>query len=118
MAGCRFEVHHRTHRCLLGFHDRFVAKKLTRTTISSSTHTTTLPENRGGQRGPVPSRAGGPACEKCLLAASGGPTGEGAGARDVPENHGVPGSNPGPATSKSAANGGKSKSSGSAAGAV
>jgi hypothetical protein len=24
MAGCRFEIHHRIPRCLLGFHDRFV----------------------------------------------------------------------------------------------
>ena len=62
-----------------------------------STPTTTLPENCGGQGGAVPPHASGPACNKCLLAASRGSMGEGAGARDVPENYGVPGSNPGPA---------------------
>jgi hypothetical protein len=28
MAACRFEVHHRIPRCLLGFHDRFIAGDL------------------------------------------------------------------------------------------
>ena len=28
MAACRFEVHHRVPRCLLGFYDRFVAGEL------------------------------------------------------------------------------------------
>ncbi len=28
MAACRFEVHHRIPRCLVGFHDRFVAGDL------------------------------------------------------------------------------------------
>jgi hypothetical protein len=30
MAACRFEVHHRVPRCLLGFYDRFVAGELDR----------------------------------------------------------------------------------------
>jgi hypothetical protein len=76
-------------------------------------HTRTTPATavRGGRRG-FPRAAGaanGPCC------GPGGLVAGCAGTTDESENHGVPGSNPGPATKESPANNKKMKSSGSAA---